>query len=103
MKVGTGVKTEQAPIIITTTVCHVHQKYLRPLLTTSLKYSNDGMFFFFSLRENRQRHSTFEQPTAFEIRQKNAAFNNAARAGKNPTKPSRAEQMSKQPPVGMFD
>jgi hypothetical protein len=40
------------------------------------------------------------QPTAFEMRQKNAAFNNNVRAGKNPTKPSRAEIAAKRSPVG---
>ncbi|EIW87149.1 hypothetical protein CONPUDRAFT_44668, partial [Coniophora puteana RWD-64-598 SS2] len=40
-------------------------------------------------------------PTQFEMRQKNAQFANAARAGKKPTKPSRQEQLSKRSPVGL--
>ncbi|TDL20888.1 hypothetical protein BD410DRAFT_771937 [Rickenella mellea] len=41
-------------------------------------------------------------PTAHEIRQKNASFANAARSGKNPTKPSRQEQLAKKSPVGTW-
>ncbi|KAF8588327.1 hypothetical protein K439DRAFT_1629778 [Ramaria rubella] len=41
-------------------------------------------------------------PTAFDIRQKNAAFNSNARAGKNPTKPSRAELATKRSPIGLW-
>ncbi|KAF8504962.1 hypothetical protein BU17DRAFT_58165, partial [Hysterangium stoloniferum] len=40
------------------------------------------------------------QPTAFQIRQKNAEFSSKARAGKNPTKPSRAEALAKRSPIG---
>ncbi|KZS93319.1 hypothetical protein SISNIDRAFT_454476, partial [Sistotremastrum niveocremeum HHB9708] len=41
-------------------------------------------------------------PTAFEIRQKNAQFAAAAKAGKNPAKPSRQERLLKRSPVSMW-
>ena len=34
-----------------------------------------------------------------EIKQKNASFANAARQGKNPTKPSRQDQLAKRSPI----
>lgn len=40
-----------------------------------------------------------QQPTAHEIKQKNASFANAARQGKNPTKPSRQDQLAKRSPI----
>ena len=46
--------------------------------------------------------SKCEQPTEFEMRRRNARFAEKARAGKNPTKPSRQEALAKRSPVGMW-
>lgn len=43
-----------------------------------------------------------EQPTEFEMRRRNAQFAEKARAGKNPTKPSRQESLAKRSPVGVW-
>jgi hypothetical protein len=42
------------------------------------------------------------QPTAFEMRHKNEKFAKDARAGKNPTKPSRQEVLSKKSPISVY-
>ncbi|KIJ53656.1 hypothetical protein M422DRAFT_241896 [Sphaerobolus stellatus SS14] len=47
-------------------------------------------------------YALVQTPTAFEIRQKNAAFENQARQGKKPTKPSRAEQAAKRAPLSLW-
>ncbi|TFK42030.1 hypothetical protein BDQ12DRAFT_599061, partial [Crucibulum laeve] len=41
-------------------------------------------------------------PTEFEMRQRNAKFQKDARAGKNPTHPSRQEKLAKRSPVGLW-
>ncbi|KAH9837334.1 uncharacterized protein C8Q71DRAFT_597181 [Rhodofomes roseus] len=41
-------------------------------------------------------------PTEFEMRRRNAQFAEKARAGKNPSKPSRQEVLAKRSPVGMW-
>jgi len=41
-------------------------------------------------------------PTEFEIRQKNAKFANAVRAGKNPVNPSRKELLAKRSPINIW-
>jgi hypothetical protein len=43
-----------------------------------------------------------EQPTEFEIRQKNTQFAAAARAGKKPVNPSRQERLSKRSPINVW-
>ncbi|KAF8131650.1 hypothetical protein EV363DRAFT_1117666, partial [Boletus edulis] len=42
------------------------------------------------------------QPTQFELRQKNAQFASAVKAGKKAAKPSRQEQLSKRSPVSLW-
>jgi hypothetical protein len=42
---------------------------------------------------------TVLQPTAFEIRQKNAQFASASKAGKNPQRPSRRDELAHQPRI----
>lgn len=41
-------------------------------------------------------------PTEFELRRKNAQFANKARAGKNPVKPSRQEQLARRSPISLW-
>ncbi|KAL4259047.1 Stress-associated endoplasmic reticulum protein [Pleurotus pulmonarius] len=41
-------------------------------------------------------------PTEFEMRQRNAKFANAVKAGKKATNPSRQEQLAKRSPVSIW-
>ncbi|KAM5536022.1 hypothetical protein V8D89_010280 [Ganoderma adspersum] len=41
-------------------------------------------------------------PTQFELRKKNSAFADKARAGKNPIKASRADALSKRSPISLW-
>ncbi|EJF67137.1 hypothetical protein BD309DRAFT_908496 [Dichomitus squalens] len=41
-------------------------------------------------------------PTEFELRKRNNAFAEKARAGKNPVKASRAERLSKRSPISLW-
>ncbi|KAJ7610894.1 hypothetical protein FB45DRAFT_941945 [Roridomyces roridus] len=41
-------------------------------------------------------------PTNFELRQQNQKFANAAKSGKKPTHPSRAEILAKRSPINMW-
>ena len=48
-----------------------------------------------------QTEST-SQATEFEIRQRNAKFSNAVRAGKNPVHPSRRDALAKRSPINIW-
>ena len=42
------------------------------------------------------------QPTEFELRRKNAQFENKVRAGKTAVKPSRQERLAKRSPISLW-
>ena len=46
------------------------------------------------------KHSVY--PTEFELRRKNNQFASKSRAGKNPVKPSRQEQLAKRSPISLW-
>ena len=57
--------------------------------------------FFFCIQYTDAIH-IHTQPTEFELRRKNAQFENKVRAGKTAVKPSRQERLAKRSPISLW-